>query len=241
MVTKSVLYKRKYPKGTPIPDNDIEKIGGILFMLEFIPRHLDYQEATHDVTFRNINEKTRKDITYHYADKVPNIENDEIKGFKYLDRITKVDIVSFFTLEKEGFIEFRIYQIGRRYGSEEFTVADLFGLGELNYDIENYDKAIEYYNKALEIKPDDPGTIHNLGLAYVCKENYEEAISSYRKSLNIDPEDAVTWDNLGIAYEYNNEFKNAKDAYQKALDFDPSDNEISLHLSEINKKLKKAK
>jgi len=24
---------------------------------------------------------------------------------------------------------------------------------------------------ALEIEPDDPGIIHNLGLAYVCKEN----------------------------------------------------------------------
>ena len=238
--TKSLLYKREYPKGSPIPDFTMEEIGNILQMLEYIPQPLDYEEATHKVKFRNVDEETRKDIIFHYANKVHNIINDEIKGFKYLDRITKVDIVSFFTIEKEGSIGFRIYQIGRRYGSEGFTVADLFGLGELNYDIENYDKAIEYYNKALEIEPDDPGTMSNLGLAYVCKENYKEAILLYRKSLNIDPEDSITWDNIGLAYEYNNEFEKAKDAYQKALDFDPSDDEIRQHLSEINKQLKKA-
>ena len=236
--TKSLLYKREYPKGSPIPDFTIEEIGNILRMLEYIPQPLDYEETTHKVKFRNVDEKTRKNIIFHYADKIPNMKNGEIKGFKYLDRITKVDIVSFFTIEKEGSIGFRIYQIGRRYGAEVFTVEDLFGLGELNYDIENYDKAIEYYTKALEIEPDDPGTINNLGLAYVCKENYEAAISLYQKALHIDPEDTITWDNLGLAYEYNKEFEKSKDAYQKALDLDPSDEEIKQHLFEINEKLK---
>ena len=236
MVTKSILHKQEYPKGTAIPLFDIEKIGNILFMLEFIPQPLDYEEVTHDVNFRNVDEKTRKDIIYHYADKVPNVENGEMKGFNYLDRITKVDIVSFFTIEKEGTVEFRIYQIGRRYSAEGFTIDDLYGLGELNYDIENYDKAIEYYNKALEIEPDDPGTMNNLGLAFICKTNYKEAISLYQKSLKIDPEDSITWDNLGLAYEYNNEYEKAKEVYQKALDLDSSDEEIQQHLIDIKKK-----
>jgi len=63
-------------------------------MLEYIPPHLDYEEVSHDVNFRNVDEKTRKDIIYHYADKVPIFENGEIKGYKYLDRIKKVDLVS---------------------------------------------------------------------------------------------------------------------------------------------------
>jgi len=236
--TKSLLYRREYAKGTTIPDFGIEEIGNILFMLEFIPRHLDYEEVTHNVIFRNIDERTRKDIVYHYADKIPIVENGEFKGHKYLDRIAKVDVVSFFTKEKEGITEFRIYQIGRRYGSQEFSVADLFGLGELNYDNENYDKAIEYYTKVLELEPEDPGTMNNLGLALVCKEDYKEAISVYLKSLEIDPNDPITWDNLGIAYEHTNDFEKAKEACQKALELEPSDEEIHQHLDEINEKLK---
>jgi len=237
--TKSLLHKREYTKGTTIHDFDIEEIGSILFMLEFIPRHLDYEEATHNVNFRNVDEKTRKDIIYHYADKVPIIENGEFKDFKYLDRITKVDIVSFFTKEKDGRVEFRIYQIGRRYGSEAFSIDDLFGLGELNYDIENYDKAIEYYTKVLELEPEDTDTMNNLGLALVCKSNYKEAISLYQKALEIDSEDSITWDNLGLAYEYNNEYEKAKEAYQKALDLDSSDVEVKQHLIDINEKLRR--
>lgn len=239
--TKSLLHKREYTKGTTIPDFDIEEIGNILFMLEFIPPHLDYEEVTHDVNFRNVDEKTRKDIIYHYADKVPIVENDEFKGYKYLDRITKVDIVSFFTKEREGIVEFRIYQIGRRYGSEEFSIDDLFGLGELNYDIENYDKAIEYYTKVLGLEPEDTDTMNNLGLTLVCKFNYSEAISFYQKALEIDSEDSITWDNLGLAYEYNNEYEKAKEAYQKALDLDSSDVEVKQHLIDINEKINKSK
>ena len=239
--TKSLLHKREYTKGTTIPDFNIEEIGDILYMLEYIPRHLDYEVATHNVNFKNVDEKTRKDIIYHYADKIPIVENGEFKGYKYLDRITKVDVVSFFTKEKDGIVEFRIYQIGRRYGSIGYTIDDLFGLGELNYDSENYDKAIEYYTRVLELEPEDSNTMNNLGLALVCKFKYSEAISFYQKALEIDSEDSITWDNLGLAYEYNNEYEKAKEAYQKALDLDSSDVEVKQHLIDINEKINNLK
>lgn len=187
--TKSLLHKREYTKGTTIPDFDIEEIGDILYMLEFIPRHLDYEEATHKVNFKNVDEKTRKDIIYHYVDKVPIVENGEFKGYKYLDTITKVDVVSFFTKEKDGIVEFRIYQIGRRYGSIGYSIDDLFGLGELNYDNENYDKAIEYYTRVLELEPGDSNTMNNLGLAYEYNNEYEKAKEAYQKALDLDSSD----------------------------------------------------
>lgn len=64
-----------------------------------------------------------------------------------------MDIVSFFTIPKDGKFEHRIYQLGRRYGSDEYTINDLFGLGELNYDIKNYDKTIEFYTRHWNMNP----------------------------------------------------------------------------------------
>ncbi len=246
--TKSLVYKREYTKGTTISELTIEDIGDILVEVSMIPHYLDYEEGKHLVNFRNIRDGTRKDITFHYAHIVP-IFGDAVDergvlqpiGEDITGKVTEVDNVSFFTNEKNGISEHRIYQIGARYEAKELTIDDLFGLGELNYDIEHYDKAIEYYNKVLEIEPEDLDTINNLGLAFVSKTNYKEAISLYQKALNIDPEDSITWDNLGLAYEYNNEYDKAKDAYQKASDLDSSDEDIQQHLTEINEKINNLK
>jgi len=246
--TKSLVYKREYTKETTVSEPTLEDIGDILIDAKMITHYLDYEESKHQVNFRNIKAGTRKDITFHYAHIVP-IFGDVVDehgflqtiGQKITGQVTKGDNVSFFTNEKNGFIEHRIYQIGARYEAKELTVNDLYGLGELNYDNENYDKAIQYYTRVLELKPEDSNTMNNLGLALVCKSNYKEAISLYQKAIKIDSKDSITWDNLGLAYEYNNEYGGAKEAYQKALDLDPSDEEVQQHLIDINEKINNLK
>jgi len=246
--TKSLVYKREYAKGSKVPELTVEHIGNILIEAKMIPHYLDYEERKHQVNFRNIKTGTRKDLTFHYAHIVP-IFGDVVDSRGFLQpigqditgRVTKVDNVSFFTNEKKGVYEHRIYQIGTRYEAKEFTVNDYYGLGELNHKIENYDRAIECYNKSLELEPEDSDTVSNLALAYLCKSDYKEALSLFHKALKIDPEDSLTWDSLGLAYEYNNEFEKAKEAYQKASDLEPSDEEIQQHLTEINEKINESK
>lgn len=238
--TKSIIYKKQYSEEKTIPDLDVNQIGEILIEVDMIPHFLDYELVSHDVNFRNIREGTRNDIIYHYVDTLPIFKKSkkggeyaQINSYKYRDTITKVDIVSFFTNPKEGKFEHCIYQIGARYGSDEYTINDLYGLGELNYDIEDYDKAIKFYNKALEYEPDDAAILTNLGLAHVYKQEYEKAIHLYKKALEIESEDAIIWDNLGLAYEYNGDYKKAEAAYQKAFELDPDDIEIKKHRERI--------
>lgn len=244
--TKSLVYKREYAKDAKIPELTVEVIGNILIEANMIPHSLDYEEEKHHVNFRNVKDGTRKDLTFHYAHIVP-IFGDAVDsrgvlqpiGQNITGRVTKVDNVSFFTNEKNGVYEHRIYQIGARYEAKELTIDDLFGLGDLNHEIEDYDRAIKFYNKVLELEPENTDAISNSGLAYLCKGDDEKAFSLLHKALKIDPEDSLTWDCLGIAYEHVNEFKKAKEAYQKGLGLDPSDEYIQQHLTEINEKIDK--
>ncbi len=53
----------------------------------------------------------------------------------------------------------------------------------------NYDKAIEYYTRALEIDPNDPLTWDSIGNAYEHDGRKEEAEKAYQKAHELAPED----------------------------------------------------
>ena len=73
-------------------------------------------------------------------------------------------------------------------------------LGIAEYEKGNYQKAIEYYNKGLEAKPDDPCLFNNRGLAYYALRKYDEAISDYSKAIELRPDFVNAYYNRGLAY-----------------------------------------
>ncbi|MBU4343974.1 MAG: tetratricopeptide repeat protein [Desulfobacteraceae bacterium] len=96
-----------------------------------------------------------------------------------------------------------------------------------------YDRAIEYYQKALEIGikklgPEHPSVAtryNNIGLAYNSKGEYDRAIEYLQKALKIDikklgpehPNVAVVYNNIGEAYRSKGEYDRAIEYYQKSL------------------------
>lgn len=74
----------------------------------------------------------------------------------------------------------------------------LIQLGNLYYDHQVFDKAIDYYTRGLEIRPDDVNARSDLGTAYWYLGKPESAIQEYQKSLKIDPKHANTLFNLGV-------------------------------------------
>lgn len=61
----------------------------------------------------------------------------------------------------------------------------LVGLGNLYYDINQFDKAIPYYQRAIEIKK-DPNVLADLGTSLRETGRPEEAIKTYEEVLKID-------------------------------------------------------
>lgn len=106
-----------------------------------------------------------------------------------------------------------------RIKPEIFKSYNLIGLAFSK--IGEYDKAIEYLNKALVYKPDMSEAVYNLGNVYLNMEKFEKAASYYKQALKLDPDSAKIHCNLGNALLNLSDPKNAFDHYYKALQCNP--------------------
>ncbi|MDR0754393.1 MAG: tetratricopeptide repeat protein [Prevotellaceae bacterium] len=89
--------------------------------------------------------------------------------------------------------------------------------------LENYTEAIECWQKAIDINPNDAVAYYNMGNAYDELGNYTEAIACYQKSLDIDPTAARVYNNMGYSYAGLENYTEAISCWQKAVDIDPTD------------------
>lgn len=77
------------------------------------------------------------------------------------------------------------------------------------------------YAKALEVVPEDPRVLLNLGLALESAGNSSAAVDAYRRSLAADPAQPLTLVNLGVALDRVSDPAGSVDAYRAALNLDP--------------------
>jgi protein O-mannosyl-transferase len=89
----------------------------------------------------------------------------------------------------------------------------------------NYDKAVEYFNKSIEIRP-HPKTYSNLGATYRRMGNSALAIDAYRRALELDPENGLAFFGLGIVFAEQGRDQDAFNVYKRALDIDPNSAEV---------------
>ncbi len=89
-----------------------------------------------------------------------------------------------------------------------------------------YDKAIEYFNEALEInndkfKADTMDILFIRGHAYRGKKQYDLAIADYTKAIDINPYGSRIYNSRGEAYILNDQSDNAIKDFNKAISLDP--------------------
>ena len=94
----------------------------------------------------------------------------------------------------------------------------------------NYAKAIEYFQKALEIRPTDSKSYRGLGGSYTSMRKYDEAMKFINKGLEIAPDDIYLLTFLADAYRYQRKFDQALDVYQKTLKYYPNDPTVSYYI-----------
>lgn len=74
------------------------------------------------------------------------------------------------------------------------------GAAQMFARINNYEKAIPYYEKAIKIKPDDYDTMVSLGNAYFDARKWEDAQKWYEKALTIKTDDVSVRTDYGITF-----------------------------------------
>lgn len=90
-------------------------------------------------------------------------------------------------------------------------------MGNAHYKSGNYDKAIECFKKAGELKPGYAGAYNNMGAAYYGKGNYDEAIKYYEKAVELKHDYEAAYFNMGIAYRALGNHEKANDCFQKGV------------------------
>jgi tetratricopeptide (TPR) repeat protein/uncharacterized RDD family membrane protein YckC len=84
-----------------------------------------------------------------------------------------------------------------------------------------YDQAIAYFDKAIEINPKLVLAYNNRGIAYKEKGQFDQAISDYNKALEINPGYAPAYINRGVAYAEKQKYDEAIADYTEGIQINP--------------------
>jgi len=84
-------------------------------------------------------------------------------------------------------------------------------------------KALEAYNKAIELKPDDPASHNNYALALAKAKKFPEMQAELKKAADLDPQNGGKYYyNLGALLTNANQPDAAVDAFKKAIELTPT-------------------
>ena len=108
----------------------------------------------------------------------------------------------------------------------EGEVLDLYNKAVAAYDRGSYEIAIQEYEKALEIEPENVDILVNLGAVCLQKRKVDQAINYFSSALTIDPDNSMALYDIGKAYMYKQDYRLAYMAFQQASGLLPEDLEI---------------
>lgn len=86
-------------------------------------------------------------------------------------------------------------------------------------------KAIEAYERALELEPDDPNVITDQGTMFREVGWYDRAIANFQRAAELDPNHVQSRYNMGVVYRYDlQDFPRAIEVWESFLALNPGGN-----------------
>lgn len=93
------------------------------------------------------------------------------------------------------------------------------------------EEAVDQYEQAIRMNPNDAEARNNLGAAYGALGRIDEAIDEYKQAIGINPDYANAHNGLGAAYGQLGETRKAVDAFKEAIRLDPDLAEAQVNLA----------
>lgn len=115
-----------------------------------------------------------------------------------------------------------IYDIEKVKGPSSYSSSvyersyELLSQGNRYFFKGQYRKALDYYQKAIDINPLYIYAYHNRAVVFMTEYKYDEAINEFNNILNIDKNNPAAYFDLGIIYGYLENWPLAKDYFEKA-------------------------
>jgi len=129
-----------------------------------------------------------------------------------------------------------VEQEGRKDLTLASDVLNHFNSGVTFYNQKEFSKAIQAYQKVIELDPAYVEAYNNLGIIYQEIDNFDKALEVYHKAIDINPRYAKTFNNLGLLHFLNERYEESIEAFQKALAINPSSIESHINLGVLYKK-----
>jgi tetratricopeptide (TPR) repeat protein len=118
-------------------------------------------------------------------------------------------------------------------GEKDHTLASEalthFNLGVTFYNQKEFSKAIQAYQKAIELDPTYVEAYNNLGIIYQTAGGAKSAIEAYQKATEINPKYEKGYNNLGLLFLLEGCYEEALEAFQKALAI--NSNHVESHIN----------
>ena len=110
----------------------------------------------------------------------------------------------------------------------------LVELGNIHFEQENFNDAIELYEKALAERPDDVNLRTDLATAMYYQRRFDEAIAQFNLALRQDPTHAQTLFNLGVAMLHGkNDPESALKYWEKLIETNPTHPQVGFVKEQI--------
>ena len=104
---------------------------------------------------------------------------------------------------------------------KEFEAIQFCNLGVAWYEKGDYEKAVEYTEKAIRLSPNYAAAFNNLGVAHAKQGSFDLAMEYYKKATIIDPYYATAFSNTGVAFYKLSYLQKAVEYFDKAIEADP--------------------
>jgi Flp pilus assembly protein TadD len=115
-------------------------------------------------------------------------------------------------------------------------ILNQFNMGVYFYNQREISKAIQAYQKVIQMDPAYIEAYNNLGIIYQELGDFENALRSYQKSVEINPQYEKAYNNLGILFFLKDRYEEALEAFQKALATNPNNIESYINCGILFKK-----
>lgn len=109
-----------------------------------------------------------------------------------------------------------------------------YWLGRLDYDGHEYNRAIAYFRRAIELAPAMSRAYDNLGLCYYYQNQNDLAVENYKKAIELDRNSgrpsAWPYLNLAITLQFQNDLPSAEANLREAIHLNPDFHEAHFQL-----------
>jgi tetratricopeptide (TPR) repeat protein len=110
---------------------------------------------------------------------------------------------------------------------KETSLKALSGLGEVALKRGDFETARGFFQRALEISPEDPSAAYNVGEIFFSNQEIDDAIAYFELAIKIKKDWPKAYHRLGLVYLNKGDFAKALENLKKFLELDPQNPEAA--------------